>query len=472
MSSSSRWAKIEALSSSIILVRIKSVHHHPTFYLCRMAGNKKDEKAILDKFGIKALNPMQEAAHKAIRKESEVVLLSPTGTGKTLAFLLPLLDELDPKLKAVQALILLPSRELAIQVEQVFREMGSGYKANAVYGGRSGYKDRMEIQHPPTVLIGTPGRVADHMRNGNLDMTLVKTLILDEFDKSLEVGFEDEMKEIIVGLPALKKKILTSATEKVKIPPFVGIKKATRLDFLKNNNVQLQIISVVSPDRNKFNTLVQLLKYNTHGNGIIFCNLKDSIQKVSDALTRDKIDHACFYGGLEQLDRERALIKFRNGTHRLLVATDLAARGIDVPAMDFIVHYELPPTEDEFVHRNGRTARMKTEGTAYVLRWKQETLPEFIKGAEEISPRSTKEEKVRKWKTLYITGGRKDKISKSDIAGLFFKQGKLTQEELGVIELKQDCSYVSVVSTKYKELIETLNNSRLKKKKVRISLLE
>jgi superfamily II DNA/RNA helicase len=154
------------------------------------------------------------------------------------------------------------------------------------------------------------------------------------------------------------------------------------------------------------------------------------------------------------------------------VATDLAARGIDVPAMDFIVHYELPPTEDEFVHRNGRTARMKTEGTAYVLRWKQETLPEFIKGAEEISPRSTKEEPVRQWKTLYITGGRKDKISKSDIAGLFFKQGKLTQEELGVIELKQDCSYVSVVSTKYKELIETLNNSRLKKKKVRISLLE
>ncbi len=436
-----------------------------------MVGINKDEKAILNKLGITALNPMQESAHKAITSYAEVVLLSPTGTGKTLAFLLPIIAQLNPDLKGIQLLILVPSRELAIQIEQVVREMGSGYKANAVYGGKAGSKDREDLKHPPTILIGTPGRVADHIRRETIDVSEIKTLVLDEYDKSLEIGFAAEMEEVLHALPNVKKKVLTSATQKVKIPPFVGLSNIKHLNFIKDIEIPLVLKTVVSPNEDKLETLVQLLKHIGKKSGIVFCNLKDTIQKVSDYLTENKIDSVSFYGGLEQIDRERALIKFRNGTSRLLIATDLAARGIDVPEMDFIIHFELPIRPDEFVHRNGRTARMNSAGTAYILKWENEELPVFIKGADVLKLKNTKDDLTNDWQTLYISAGRKDKISKGDIAGLFIKQGNLKMDELGMIELKQDCTYVSVPRSKSKLLIFQLNNTRLKKVKVRISLL-
>jgi len=185
-----------------------------------MIEKNKDQKAILSKLGIEALNQMQETAYEEILANSEIVLLSPTGTGKTLAFLLPIIAELDSEQNAVQVLILVPSRELAIQIEQVTRELGSGYKVNAVYGGRAGSKDKIELKHPPAILIGTPGRVADHFRREAIVTDHIKTLVLDEFDKSLEVGFANEMREIIEALPSVKKKILTSATQKIEIPYF------------------------------------------------------------------------------------------------------------------------------------------------------------------------------------------------------------------------------------------------------------
>lgn len=437
-----------------------------------MTDRNKDQQSILDKLGIQELNQMQQDAHKAIRTHSEIVLLSPTGTGKTLAFLLPIIADLDPDCQEVQVLILVPSRELAIQIEQVTREMGSGFKTNAVYGGRVGTKDKIELTHPSAILIGTPGRIADHMRRQTVSTKRIKTLVLDEFDKSLEVGFEKEMMEIVEALPAIEKKILTSATQNIEIPEFVGIKNAERLDYLHEVPKLLTIKTIVSPSKDKLNTLVKLLAYVGDASGIIFCNFKETIQYVSDFLSENHIPHTCFYGGLEQIDRERALIKFRNGTHRLLVATDLAARGIDVPEMDFIIHYQLPPKEREFIHRNGRTARMHSNGTAYVLKWENENLPDFIKGAEEQEIKAIYAPGKSKWATLFVSGGKKDKISKGDIAGLFFKLGNLDKDELGAIELKQDCAFVAVPATKSAELIKQLNNSKLKKKKVRVSLLE
>jgi superfamily II DNA/RNA helicase len=328
------------------------------------------------------------------------------------------------------------------------------------------------LKHPPAILIGTPGRVADHARRKNIATRYIKTLVLDEYDKSLEIGFSNEMKEIIESLPNIETKVLTSATQKVKIPSFVGITNAKHLNFLQSTELQLALKLVVSPTEDKLETMVNLLQHIGPKNGIVFCNLKDSIEMISNHLHENHIDHVCFYGGLEQIDRERALIKFRNGTHRLLLATDLAARGIDVPELDFIIHYQLPPRPDEFVHRNGRTARMNTEGTAYLVKWEKEALPVFIKGAEEIALVSSKQGLGKEWETLYISGGRKDKISKGDIAGLFFKQGNLNKDELGMIELKQDCAFVSVPRSKTLELVKLLNNSRLKTKKVRISLLD
>jgi superfamily II DNA/RNA helicase len=433
----------------------------------------KDVQAILKKFGIEKLNDMQVAAQDAISNKNEIVLLSPTGSGKTLAFLLPLLELLDVNTEQIQALILVPSRELAIQIEDVTREMGSGFKINAVYGGRSGTKDKIELKHAPAILIGTPGRVADHIRRENIDVRGIKTLILDEFDKSLETGFEKEMMEIINALPSLNKKILTSATQKTAVPSFVGLKNPIKLNFLTDTESQLKIKTVISPGRDKLPTLAHLIHHIGDANGIIFCNLKDTLQRVTGFLDKKKIDHTMFYGGMEQLDRERALLKFRNGTVRLLLATDLAARGIDVPEMDFIIHYEMPFKKDEFTHRNGRTARMHSDGTAYILIAKDQKIPEFVVDAEIEEIDSDPIPLLSSsWETLFISGGRKDKISKGDIAGLFFKQGNLTSDELGSIELKQDCAFVAVPSEKANALISLLNNSKLKKKKVRISLLK
>lgn len=429
----------------------------------------KDQAAILKKLGIASLNPMQEEAHKVISSQAEVMLLSPTGTGKTLAFLLPLIQTLDPNLAEVQLLIIVPSRELAIQIEQVTREMGSGFKTNAVYGGRAGSKDKIDIKHRPAILIGTPGRVADHIRRENFSTEYIHTLVLDEFDKSLEIGFAVEMEEILFALPNLQKKVLTSATQGVEIPDFVGLSKTSVVDFLQGENSQLTIRSIISPSKDKLETLLKTVCHLGNKPGIIFCNFKDSIERVSDFLSQNGIDHGCFYGGMEQQDRERVLIKFRNGTHHLLLATDLAARGIDVPEIRFIIHYHLPTRDHEFVHRNGRTARMNQDGVAYILQWEGEELPDFIAQpeTEELTDAPTPEESP--WKTLYISGGRKDKISKGDIAGLFFRQGDLKHHELGVIELKQDCAFVAVKASKANQLISTLNNSKLKKRKVRIS---
>ncbi len=437
-----------------------------------MIGKNKDRAAILQKMGIEKLNGMQEKALETISQHTETILLSPTGTGKTLAFLLPIIEALEPENGQTQVLILVPSRELAIQIEQVTREMGSGHKVNAVYGGRAGTKDKMELKHAPTILIGTPGRVADHFYRETIDSSSIHTLVFDEFDKSLEVGFENEMKEIMINLPSLRKKVLTSATQKISVPQFVGLKKPQRLNFLKDETPSLEVKTIISPTQDKLGTLAKLLGHVGNGRGIIFCNLKDTVAFVSNFLEEQNIDHACFYGGMEQQDRERALIKFRNGSHRILLATDLAARGIDVPEINFVIHYQMPFKLAEFVHRNGRTARMHRDGTAYILLWEERQLPEFIEDAPVQEIKAQQKIEPSEWTTLFISGGRKDKISKGDIAGLFFKQGELNKDELGIIELKHDCAFIAVPSAKAETLIDKLNNSRLKKKKVRVRLLD
>jgi superfamily II DNA/RNA helicase len=434
-----------------------------------MANSIKSQEEILAKLNIYELNEMQNTAISTIENNANTILLSPTGTGKTLAFLLPTLNSIDADNENIQALILVPSRELAIQIEQVIREMGTGFKVNAVYGGRSMAKDKIEIKHTPSILIGTPGRISDHFANDRFSKESIHTLILDEFDKSLEVGFEYEMRGIINQLPNLKKRILTSATQNEAVPDFVQLHKPKVLnDVTDKKSKKLDIKIVSSPSKNKNETLASLLHFIGNEPGIIFCNLKSSIDNVSNFLSLKKITHSCFSGGMEQRDRERSLIKFRNGTSKILVATDLAARGIDIPEIKYIVHYELPERIEEFTHRNGRTARVNAKGTAYVLKWKKENLPEFIKGATNLNITSSNKLKPNFWETLFISGGRKDKISKGDIAGLFFKKGNLNKDQLGVIELKQDCAFVAVPISEANRLVEGLNNVRLKNKKVRI----
>ncbi len=432
--------------------------------------------APLQKLNITALNPMQLEAGKALRAGNDVVLLSPTGTGKTLAFLLPLIDGLDEKSDEIQALILVPTRELAQQIEQVARTLGSGFKINAVYGGRSGSLDKLDLKHSPALLIGTPGRVADRFRRDDYSLAHIRTLVLDEYDKSLEIGFESEMKEILGRLSGLRQRVLTSATSEVDVPDFVALREPIEINYLERRSSRLKMEKLVTPERDKLGALVTTLRHIGPQPGIVFCNFKDGLQRVSDHLADSGIAHECFHGSMEQADRERALVKFRNGTARLLLATDLAARGLDVPALHFILHYHLPPREKEFTHRNGRTARVDEKGVAYLLTSSQETLPEYVEelnlAAVEVADLSASAKPVAPvWRTLFITGGRRDKISKGDIAGLIIKQGGITSDQLGVIELQQNFSYVGVHADVAERVVKAVSDTRLKKKKVRVSVV-
>ena len=453
-------------------------------YLCHYCLSKritimkiKNTKDILDKLEITSLNKMQHDALKVISNSKDVLLLSPTGTGKTLAFLLPLLNFIDDSLDEVQVLILVPSRELAQQIEQVLRQMGTGLKVNAVYGGRSGYEDKKDLRHTPAILIGTPGRVRDLLRKERLSTEYVETLVLDEFDKSLEVGFDNDMEDIIYSLPNLERHILTSATEAVEIPDFVGLKNLKVLDFsdVKINKLQIRGLNYSNEDIDDL--LITFLHSMGNKPGIIFCNFKNTIQNVSDLLYKNNIDHGCFYGDMEQLDRERTLVKFRNTTLHLVVATDLAARGLDIPELAYILHYQMPQSHEEFIHRNGRTARMNAEGTAYVMYDdfnKRDYLSDDVVDVkiDDLKPNNDTKTIDFEKATLIIGGGRRNRISKGDIAGFISKIGGLDFKEIGMIELSAECSYVAVPTNKVDSIITKLNNQKLKTKKVRVSWLK
>ena len=436
-----------------------------------MNTSLQDTSQLLAKLGVTTLNPMQKHAIAAIHEKPEVVLLSPTGTGKTLAFMVPIIEQIKPDLAQIQALILVPSRELAQQIEQVVRALGAGFKANAIYGGRAGYQDKLDLKHPPALLIGTPGRVADHLRRGSFNTDAIQTIVLDEFDKSLEIGFEKDMAEIINALPKVKKRILTSATTKTELPGFLRMKQPLILDYLWQGNKHLRMRSVMATSFDTRETLAKLLVHLGNQPGIIFCNFKESIRDVSETLTRKGIEHGCFSSNMDQTEREKVLVKFRNGTLQLIVASDLAARGLDIPELRFIIHFELPNTETDFTHRNGRTARMNSDGTAYIIIARNQPLREYLPELKEEKLADNKQLQKSKIKTLYIAGGRRDKISKADIAGLFLKQGQLNATELGRIEVKQECAYVAVPASKTGKLVDLLNNSKLKTKRVRISEL-
>ncbi|QCX38951.1 DEAD/DEAH box helicase [Aureibaculum algae] len=434
-----------------------------------MANIIKEQQDILEKLKIYTLNPMQEEALEVIDNNDNTIILSPTGTGKTLAFLLPLIARLNPESKEVQALIIVPSRELAIQIEHVIRNMGSGYKANAIYGGRSIAKDKIELKHTPSILIGTPGRLFDHFEQERFSTDQIKTLVVDEYDISFEVGADGEMKDIISYLPNIDKRIFTSATKGAALPKYLNIGKPVTLNYLDDTSgSKLVVKTIVSSSKNKHNTVVALLHELGNEPGIIFCNKKERLEDLSVFLDKKNIAHTRFYADMEQQERERALIKLRNGSVSILLASDLASRGIDVPEMKFIIHYEIPKTEIAYTHRNGRTARVNAKGTAYLIKGDGEVFPDFVGKAPIEKLTNTGERKAQFWTTLFISGGRKDKISKGDIAGLFFKQGEINKDQLGIIELKPDCAFVAVPASIATQLCDKLNNTRLKKKKVRV----
>lgn len=428
---------------------------------------------ILSRFKITELNTMQKATLDAVPRPNDLVLVSPTGSGKTLGFLLPLLQLLTKGKSNVQVLIIVPSRELAIQIEQVFKKMATGFKINSCYGGHSVRVEENNLQHPPALLVGTPGRIAHHLRRKQLLTDDLHTLVLDEFDKSLEFGFKEEMAYILEQCSSLKKRILTSATALQDIPHFVGLQNAVVLDYTKEqSNPALLIKTVNVGGDDKLEALMLLLGKIGPKSTIVFCNHREAVSRISEQLYYYKVDHGFYHGGLEQIDREKTLIKLRNGTISLLITTDLAARGLDIPEIQAVIHYQLPPTEDVMIHRNGRTARMNAGGIAYFLLDKEDHLPKFLEvvPVEETLPTKLELPKPGKWKTLYIAAGKKDKINKMDIVGMLLQKGQLQKEELGKIEVLDNSAYVAVRADKVKRTLELVKNEKIKNRKIKIEI--
>ncbi|MFT4031326.1 MAG: DEAD/DEAH box helicase [Siphonobacter sp.] len=428
----------------------------------------------LSNLGIQALNPMQEAAHNAILRDPSILLLSPTGSGKTLAFLLPLLDILKPSQSAVQCLILTPSRELALQIEQVWKKMATGFKVNVCYGGHSMATEIQNLSNPPALLIGTPGRIADHITRKTFALDRIKTLILDEFDKSLDLGFHDQMSFILEHIPQLKKRVLVSATSGIKIPEFTGVRSPTLLNFIPEEKAKdsLSMKIVISKEKDKIDTLFHLICSLRSESALIFCNHRDAVERTSELLNKRGLYTTFYHGGMDQDDRERALILFRNGSVHYLITTDLAARGLDIPEMKNVIHYHLPLQEHEFVHRNGRTARMHASGTSYLILHSSENRPKYLDTSwEEIDiPTNNPLPDPPKFQTLYISGGKKNKLNKIDIVGFFAQKGKLEREDLGLIEVRDFSSFAAVRREKIACLLQNISPEKMKGKKYKIEI--
>ena len=430
-------------------------------------------QSIYKNLQIQDMNQMQKSAYKASENENDLLLLSPTGSGKTLAFLFPVLRNLKKENSGIQAMILVPSRELALQIEQVFKSMGTDFKVSVCYGGHDKKIEVNNLIESPALLIGTPGRIAYHLKNDNFDATTIKTLVLDEFDKSLEFGFHDDMSLIISEMPLLSQRILTSATAMTEIPAFTGLNNEATVDFLKVLEIKpdFQLRKVITTSEEKLETLFQLLCKIGNKRTLIFCNHRDAVDRISELLKEKGISRETFHGGMEQDERERALLKFKNDSSRILITTDLASRGLDIPEVESIVHYQLPPKEDAFIHRNGRTARMNAKGFVYLIMTEDENFP-FIK-------KNTPEEKLTQdykmpsrtpYLTIYISAGKKDKVNKVDIVGFLIKKGELEKDDIGLIEVKDTTSYVAVNRQKVVALLKKLENQRLKNKKLKIEI--
>jgi ATP-independent RNA helicase DbpA len=428
---------------------------------------------ILGNLKITNLNEMQQASVAAASKGNDIVLLAPTGSGKTIGFLLPVYDYLISEKKGIQALVLVPSRELALQIEQVFKSMGTGFKVNCCYGGHPVRTEKHNFEEPAALLIGTPGRIAYHLRKENFDESSITTLVLDEFDKALEFGFQEDMAYIIGKLRSLNQRILTSATKMDKIPDFTGLTKPIEVNFLKDLKVapDLKLKKVLTTAEDKLDTLFDLICKIGYKTTLIFCNHRETVDRISDLLIDKDLVHDVFHGGMEQDERERALLKFRNGSVKILITTDLASRGLDIPEVEYIIHYQLPYTEDAFLHRNGRTARMNAKGTAYLMVSEGEKYP-FLSDSMEVE--TLKGNYVvpmdSQWQTLYIAAGKKDKVNKIDIVGLLLKKGGLQKEDVGLIEVKDQTSYVAVKRSMVDKLLSKLAGEKIKNKKVKIEV--
>lgn len=429
---------------------------------------------IKSRLGISTLNPMQERMSGVDARS--IVLLSPTGSGKTIAFAIPLLRALKSPSGVVQAVIMAPSRELVIQIYDVIRQLAIGYKTVAFYGGHSMIDETRSLSAVPDIVVATPGRLLDHINRRQLDLRQSRLLVIDEYDKVLELGFQDEMKRIVARMPDRGLNILTSATRLDTFPGWLHVGTPIVIDFLGDSasvSSRLTVVDVESPVRDKIDTLVDLLRSLDNQRVIIFVNYRESAQRIYDRLHKEGFPVGLYHGALEQADRELAVDLLNNGTTPILVSTDLGARGLDIDTVGSVIHYHMPVSPESWTHRNGRTARVDKTGTVYVVRSEGDTLPEFIQFDRSYNPTGHSGNPISSSvATLYFSAGKKEKLSKGDILGFLVNKGGIDAKEVGRITVKDHSAIAAVPRSMAGEILSRISAEKIKGKRVRVSLLK
>lgn len=431
---------------------------------------------INERLGISDLNDLQKSVLKNLKISSSAIIYSPTGSGKTLAFSVTLLKALKNfDTEKLQAVIIAPSRELVIQISDVIRPIAPDYKVTSLYGGHNVADEKNSLQNVPSIIVGTPGRLLDYANRGNIDLTNVRQLILDEFDKCLELGFEEEMRKLLKKMPNLSRKILTSATILKDIPDFVNLTDYVTLDFLEsaeNPSERTTVWQVKSEEKDKLAALRTLLYSIPQGKTIIFANYRDAVSRIYQNLKDNQISAGIYHGALEQMDREKAIAMFNNESYPILVSTDLGSRGLDIKEVKNIIHYHLPVSQESYTHRNGRTARVDKTGDVYILTHQDEQLPDFVTIDEtfNLPEKCEKKSIVNRNSTLYFKAGKKEKISKADIVGFIANNSQIAPNEIGVINVYDHYALVAIPKQKAKTAIAQLLKAKIKGKKIRIEI--
>lgn len=438
-------------------------------------------KRIGERHGVEELNPMQKKAISA--KSERVILLAPTGSGKTLAFTIPLVERLQPSDDKVQAVIVAPSRELAIQITNVVRPIANGddsstgaHKTVTLYGGHSMQEEINSLNPVPDIIVATPGRLLDHALRGTVDLAPVRSLVLDEYDKALELGFHDQMRRIVKRMRSLRYVMLTSATKLYEMPDFIDLSQAKVIDYADKDTAprsRMSVRLVRSDRRDKLQALCSLLESLPNGKTIVFVNHRESAERVYDFLNKKKMPVGLYHGGLDQLQREVAIDMLNNGTTPILASTDLGARGLDIEGIRSVVHYHLPPTQENWTHRNGRTARVDASGDVYVLASENESIPDYIDFDDEYVPAEhmpNADPIHSDTSTLYLNVGKKEKVSKGDVLGFLTKQCGLQGSQVGKIVVKDHCVVAAIPSDMAHHVISIASTTKIKGQRAKASL--
>lgn len=425
-----------------------------------------------ERLNVEELTPMQHKMAGLPASASAVALISPTGSGKTLAFALALLPRVSGKSGKVEALVIAPTRELTLQLAKTLTALAPELRIAALYGGHSVLDETRSLEaQTPAIVVGTPGRILDHIGRGRLDLYRVKVLAADEYDKSLELGFQDEMRRIVRKIHAPELLILTSATRLDELPEWLPARNLQTIDFSTSSAAQpaLSEYAVNSDEADKLPALKDLLLRLLQERTIVFVNHRESAVRVYDYLRKQGFPVSLYHGALDQHDRENAVDTFTNGSTPILVATDLAARGLDIPSVRNVIHYHLPSSPETRTHRNGRAGRMGAAGEVYYLIGPTEEPPV---GAGPISFAHTGPQRwATPLHTLYFHSGRKEKLSKGDIVGALTGPGAIPADRIGHIALHDHRALVAVSTPDPRALAATLSAGRIKGKKIRVTPL-